>query len=113
MKKLLALVSLSVFLAFSVNAQTSKVKAPESKKEVTTEISKDAKSSSSHACSVKANASCCKSNKNSKACSAEQKAACAKAGKECTSHESKVSKEKAEVNATVPGALEIDNADIK
>ncbi len=84
MKKLFALLSLAAFFAVSVNAQTTKVEASQTKKQ-TTAVSKD-KKADSHSCCVKANASCCKNGKEAsmKNCTPEQKAACAKAGKECS-----------------------------
>jgi hypothetical protein len=84
MKKLLALLSLTAFLAVAVNAQTQTTPAP--KKETV------AKSESKPAsCCMKANASCCKNSSSAtsaKACTPQQKADCAKAGsmKECSGH---------------------------
>ncbi len=87
MKKLLALLSLTAFLAVSVNAQTIKSGAPQTKKEVTV-VKADVKAPAVQASSSKANAACCK-NKDAKNCTAEQKAecakACAKSGKEKSS----------------------------
>jgi len=101
MKKLFALLSLTAFLAVSVNAQTTKVEAAPAKKEATS-ISKDSKSDS-HSCCVKANAACCKNGKEAsmKNCTPEQKAACAKAGKECSSH-AKATKSTGETKAVAP-----------
>ena len=76
MKKLFALLSLTAFLAVSVNAQTTQESAPAAKKE--TVAKSDSKAPAS--CCMKANPSCCKSNKEAKACTPEQKAECAKAG---------------------------------
>ena len=87
MKKVLALVSLAAFLVVSVNAQTTQSSAPVAKKE-TSVVKADTKSGSAKSCCVKANASCCKNNKDAKNCTAEQKAACAKSGKECSMHAS-------------------------
>ncbi len=87
MKKVLALLSLAAFLVVSVNAQTTQSSAPVEKKE-TSVVKADAKSASAKSCCVKANASCCKNNKDAKNCTAEQKAACAKSGKECSAHAS-------------------------
>ena len=80
MKKLFALISLTAFLAVSVNAQTTQT--ADQKVSTETPATKDEVKSakSAKACCATANASCCKSKKGSKACSAEQKAACAKAG---------------------------------
>ncbi len=77
MKKLLALLSLTAFLAVSVNAQTTKETAPAAKKE--TAVAKT-KSKATASCCMKANPSCCKNNKDAKACTPEQKAECAKSG---------------------------------
>lgn len=76
MKKLLALLSLTAFLAVSVNAQTTQEANPAAKKE--TVAKSDSKAPA--ACCMKANPSCCKNNKDSKACTPEQRAECAKAG---------------------------------
>ncbi len=96
MKKVLALLSLTAFLAVNVNAQTSRAIAPVSKNEVTgvkpeakevkAEAKTDAKAAAGKSCCVKANAACCKNNKEAKNCTAEQKAACAKSSKESSSH---------------------------
>lgn len=99
MKKVLALLSLAAFLAVNVNAQTSKTVAPIAKKEVSevkAEAKTEAKASTGKSCCVKANAACCKNNKEAKNCTPEQKAACAKSSKECSSH-AKVAKETEEV----------------
>ena len=106
MKKVLALLSLTAFLAVNVNAQTSRTVAPivkkeasavqDQAKEVKAEAKTEAKAAAGKSCCVKANASCCKNNKEAKNCTAEQKAACAKSAKECSSH-AKVSKELKEI----------------
>lgn len=114
MKKLLALLSLTVFLAFSASAENPKKADKETTKEVTN-ISKETKSSS-HSCCVKANASCCKNDKSAaKNCTPEQKAACAKAGKECSAATKVKAETKAESKAKVeaPAALELDNSGIQ
>lgn len=101
MKKVIALLSLTAFMAVSVIAQTSQSSAPVSKKEApVTSIKAESKKAESKvaagkSCCMKANVSCCKNNKDSKNCTAEQKAACAKAGKECSSHASVVKETKA------------------
>lgn len=75
MKKLIALFSLVAFFTVSF-AQTPAPKAETAK--ATTEVKADAPKA---ACCTKANASCCKNNKETaKACTPEQKAACAKTG---------------------------------
>lgn len=91
MKKLFALLSLTAFLAVTVNAQTSQP-TNEVKKEVSTvksdgktevkELKDDAKASApSRSCCKKSSADCSKMTK--KACSADEKAACEKAGMKC------------------------------
>src|SRR3954468_22629137 len=96
MKKFFAILSLTAFIAVSVNAQTPS-KAPVAKKEVTA-AKADVKSESAapaKSCCSKANAACCKNNKEAKACTPEQKAACAKAaGKECTHGKTEASETK-------------------
>ena len=86
MKKLFALISLTAFLAVSVNAQSTQT--ADQKVSTETPATKDEVKSakSGKACCTTANASCCKSKKGSKACTAEQKAACAKAGSSKASH---------------------------
>lgn len=76
MKKILAILSVTAFLAVSVNAQTPQ-SAPAAKKET---IEK-AEAKGTPACCTKANASCCKNSKDAKAaaCTPEKKAACEKA----------------------------------
>lgn len=67
MKKFIALCSMVAFMAAASFAQSA-VKA-------------DAKSEpSKSSCCMKANAACCKNNKDAKACTPAQKAECAKAG---------------------------------
>lgn len=86
MKKLFALLSLVAFLAVSVNAQTPKAAPTETKKETAVAKTDDKAPAAKMSCCTKANAACCKNNKEAKNCTAEQKAACAKAGasKECS-----------------------------
>ncbi len=104
MKKVIALLSLTAFMAVSVIAQTPQSSAPVSKKEApVTSIKAESKAESKveskaamgKSCCMKANTSCCKNNKDSKNCTAEQKAACAKAGKECSAHASVAKENKA------------------
>lgn len=94
MKKLIALLSLSTFLAVGVYAQSEKVTSQEAKKE-TTEVTsgvKDAAKAKSASCCAKPNKACCMNNKDAKNCTPEQKAACAKAGKECSHDHAKAGK---------------------
>ncbi len=111
MKKVLALLSLTAFLAVNVSAQTSGAIAPISKNEVTgvkpeaKVVKEEAKAATGKSCCVKANAACCKNNKEAKNCTAEQKAACAKASKECSSH-AKMSKESEEVKAAIAPTMD-------
>jgi hypothetical protein len=103
MKKIVALLSLTAFLAVAAHAQTSKSTAPLPKKE-TTEAKDDtkAKSASTHSCCMKSTAAsssaCCKDMKDAKNCTPEQKAACAKAGKECEHHAKGCSHAQSEVD---------------
>jgi hypothetical protein len=79
MKKILAILSLTAFMAVSVTAQTTQP-APVEKKETV----EKAEAKSTPSCCKKANASCCKSSKEAKACTPEKKAACEKASAAAT-----------------------------
>ena len=101
MKKVLALLSLTAFLAVNVNAQTSRTVAPIAKKEASAvqDQAKEVKAEAKTEAKAAAGKSCCKNNKDAKNCTAEQKAACAKSSKECSGH-AKVSKDAKEAEET-------------